>query len=479
MKKETLDALKDHLDGDLRELLTTDPQKLQESMLNKTEDAYFQDGMHRHKNPRLPLFHALQQEYNTPSWQATRDVLSAAVKADEFHTAVNKYEQALKSGAASVNVVEYDYYRSMAELHGEKEPKEQLRMAIPYPSMMENASKISQDLKDPEYLRLSAEYRAQLAQATQKVFNNAESTLLSMTKKSGKRSGVSTILSLAVWGAGGWFILRTLGPVWRWAHTFFTDHLTPLMLFFWLVPILYAVILGIITLVTGSYIYDIPSKGPNDNLKNKIEELKTKAEHSVSTCEAARKLWKYDQHMPKEFRDYGSRLVLSATSVIYQENFMIKLCALADNEQTWLTRMYIPKATDQLPYASQINDLLYQDKPTPRNIFLAHTLKRKQQHLYDDPGTPEFTGVFVSHWDDHYENGQKMAEYVFKNYFDMLQKGMDQNTPMPQTALMLQTIHKATQPYFYHGQGIKVWAQYGHRINAMNRFHLGTAAIEV
>lgn len=444
MKKETRTALKDHLDDELKALLDKDPAKLEEQLNKRTDDEWLAEAETQHKSPLIPLFRAMKKAEENPSQTAERDVWDTAFAADDY--AGIFLRKALKRSDRMISASEYLelYYISRMSSYQiqNKQSEQSHRVALSPSTLLKNEAAVTGPLLDPAYKAAYIKHRVELTEATQETFDKAEPSLAPLAKRAEKRGGTGAILAFLVWIIGGLFIWNTFGGVWNWAFEFIDAVFFPLILFFWVIPILYALIVAGLFLWLGTVVSDFFTKGANKKLDAKLTELKSDAAYSVRNTEAAKIVDQFDKKLPHDFRNYAGHMALAAVAALTGETSMTDLGHQADDESTWFTRLHKKYVTDEKLYDGAIGALLREDHPTDTDVFCAYTLLNKRRVAASGFSTETFLHRFMtSEKENKAIRGKLLA--CFTNFFlDTLRDAQKENTKYPGMAKLLKDLHE-------------------------------------
>ena len=450
MKKETMTLIENYLDDDLKDMLRSDSEKVEERLLKKSETQWLDEAAEKHKSPLIPLFSAMKKAEEKPSDSAEDEVTDQAIRAHEFTGLFTRGLLRQKSNRKlSVGgFFKLHYISKMASLQM-KNVKEQTdhRVSVNPSNLLKDMGKVTDPLLDPQYKAAYIRYQADLVEATQESFDKAEPQLASLGKKASKRSGIGVLFALIIWIVGALFIWNTFGHVWNWAFDFIDHVFFPLILFFWVIPILYALIVGFFFLWVGTEISELFCKDADKKLKIKITELKADAEHSLRNTESAKILEEADCNIPRGFRDYAGHIALSAIAALTGETKIRQLASKADDDSTWLTRKYKKYSGEDKPYANSVASLLYDTIPDETDVFAAFTLLCRRKELaegYDGGGGfsgDNFLSEFMDVEKDDIRIRGKLL-FCFVNYaLNTLKEGENKNKKRPGFAALLQEIH--------------------------------------
>lgn len=448
MKKETLDLLKDYLDDDLKDILYGDPKKAEERMTNKSDEDWLEEAAEKHKSPLIPLFSAVKKADENPSARAENEVIDQAIRAHAFMGARMRHIMHPSERVVPIADIFKMYYVSkMGELEIENAKESTVNpIALGSSHFLKDADKVVGPLLDPQYKAAYIKHQAELMEATQETFDDAEPQLFKLGKKASKRSGFGVLLALIVWIIGGLFIWNTFGHVWNWAFDFIDRVFFPLILFFWVIPILYAVIVGFFFLWVGAEISELSCKSSDKKLKAKIEELKSDAAYSVRDTEAAKTVDAVDGKLPRDFRDYTGHWALVAVAALTDERRITDLARKADDDSTWLTRKYKKHPVEDKPYSAAISSLLYDKIPKETDVFIAYTLMCRRRELENKDANDDFINDFSGiEKDDLFIRGKMI--FCLVNYaLTLLKDGEKNGKKHPGFASMLQRLH-TEHPY--------------------------------
>lgn len=445
MKKETLDLLKDYLDDDLKDILYGDAEKAKERLAEKTDDEWLADAEEKYESRLIPLFRAMKKADEKPSDSAEDEVTDQAIRAHEFTGLFARGLLRKSSKMMSIgDVFKLHYIARMASFQMENiKERTDHRVAGKTPGLLRDMERVIDPLLDPQYKAAYIEHQAELIEATQKTFDQAESQLFKLGKKASSRSGFGVLLALIIWIVGGLFIWNTFGHVWNWAYDFIDRVFFPLILFFWVIPILYAVIIGFLFLWVGTEISELSCKSSDKKLKEKIAELKSDAAFSVRNTEAAKNVDAFDQDLPSAFRSYTGHMALAAVAAITGEKSVAQIARRAQDGSTWFTRRYKKRSIDAKPYDAAIASLLYDKIPDETDVFAAYTLMCEQNE--DGYGGSFRSDFYANYIDAEKENLSIRGKliYCFVNYcLEALKEGEKNGRKRPGFAALLEEFHK-------------------------------------
>lgn len=388
MQESTLNFLKDHLSNEQKELLRCDPEDIRGDMGKKTDEQRFEKAAERYKNPRLALLQAVHKAETRPGPETIRQVICCAVKADDFVTALHWHQKLLSGKTVKLSdKFERYYYTLMAERQKEQEPGAKPCTGVQ--QICQRASDTSHALRDPQYLEHAIAYRTRLAEAYQEKFDAAEkSVFLPAKKKDDNATWIQLLISAVLLVLGVVLLWKTYGIVARAVRAFFRYSI--LSLISWIIPLLYALIVIILVILVWYLLIKDIGSGNKKKLKKSIREITYQIERSLAETEDFLSLQVMDKDLPEKFQSYDARLVLAALSAMSGEKNTIKLCEMAKDDSTWLTRLVPPEKYAKNPYEKKIESLIRRKAPDS-DLFLGYTLYRKQS-----PHEAEYEADFIS-----------------------------------------------------------------------------------
>ncbi len=420
MKSETLEFIKKYVDKDTLYLISNSSEDIEKDFYKLSDAQRVDEISKKYKNPKFELFCALDNYEKDRCEKNMRKIFNCAINQDEFVTALywfNKLNQNKKPTLA--HKLELKYLTFMADFQ-----KKQDKNALEYSSTTQFTSTQPTYVKlaDRRYLDETVNLKKALSQKYQEKLDSIEkSILLPEMKKSDSSGCFSLLLSLIIFISGGVLLFKTTVPVWKWFEEFFFPDTFLLYALYWLPPVLYVVLVIVLTIVLSLWVGGSGIQKDENKVQKKLLPILKECEYSLDGSDSVNFLAQMNKELPSEFHNYDSRLALAIICSVYGENDIKKLCALLNDTSSWLTKFYAPDNTQKdEPFRRYIDSLL--DKtPSEADIFSAYALCRK--HI-KNPQIPENYNFILGFWSVDYKS-DKNAKIMFSYEEDFLLKEIE------------------------------------------------------